>query len=65
VEKLHLSPYIMFGIMEIFNCDKYAMCQCQIGMICHVLAIVPLDLGLWIMFRVRHRVCIQFLWVGV
>jgi len=38
-----------FCIMEIFNCDKYAMCQCQIGIICYGLAIGQ---GLRIMYRV-------------
>jgi len=44
--------YIHFGVMEIFNCDKYAACQCQIGTVCYDLA-MGLGLGLRIMYRVR------------
>jgi len=43
--------YVQFDIMEMLNCDKYAMCRCQIWMICYGLA-TELRIG----FRVRVRV---------
>jgi len=27
--------YVQFSIMELFNCNKYAISQCQIWMICY------------------------------
>ena len=38
--------YVQFGIMEIFNCNIYVMCQCQIRIICY-------DFRLYIGFRVK------------
>ena len=41
-----IISYVHFGIMEIFNCNEYAMYQCQIKMVCY-------SLGIRVRVRVR------------